>query len=234
MNLGVNEDMPILRTNRLSTGIADLDIILEGGYFNPGNIIMIGPSANEKSALAYHFAASADENENSYMVCGNSSPTDIINKAATFGINLKKSNVHFIDCYSATLGNTQTEPGVISVPGPSALNDISLALNEAITESAGKKMRLVFDTLSTFVLYNAKDSIRKFLSVIEGRLKNVGATTLYLVDDGVHDKQLLSLLEHGMDEVYTIADKGGKFVLSVGELDMPIPIKVGPSGITIV
>jgi KaiC/GvpD/RAD55 family RecA-like ATPase len=234
MAMGVNEEMPILKTNRLSTGIADLDIILEGGYFNPGNIVMIGPSGIEKAAFAYHFAASVGANENAYVICGNSSPADIINKASTLGINLNRPNISFIDCYSATLGKAdESNPKIKVVSGPGALNDVSLMINEAIKDSTGKKMRIVFDTLSTFVLYNPQDSIRKFLSVIEGRLKSVGATAIYLVDDGVHDKQALSLIEHGMDETYTIEDKGGKFVMVLPELDMPIPIKIGPAGIAI-
>ncbi len=168
MALGVNEQMPILKGNRLSTGISDLDIILEGGYFSPGNIVLVGPSGMEKSAFAYHFAGAAGANEASYIVCGNSSPADIINKASTMGINLNKPNIFFIDCYSATLSSAEQKPSekIKIVPGPSALNDFSLALNEAIKESSGKKMSVVFDTLSTFVIYNPKDSIRKFLSVI--------------------------------------------------------------------
>ncbi|MFH0737503.1 MAG: ATPase domain-containing protein [Candidatus Micrarchaeota archaeon] len=235
MALGVDEQMPLLKANRLSSGIADLDIILEGGYPNPGNLVLIGPGGMEKSAFAYHFAASAKPNENVYIICGNTSPSDIINKASSLGLNLNRENVYFIDCYSATLGNVsaQAGPRIRSVLGPGALNDISLMLNEAIKESAGKKMRLVFDTLSTFMLYNPQDSMRKFLSVIEGRLKSVGATTLYLLDEGVHDKQVISLVEHGMDGTYEISEKGGKFLLSVPELDMPVPIRVGPSGIMI-
>jgi len=236
MALGVNEQMPILKGNRLSTGILDLDVILEGGYYNPGNIMILGPSGMEKAALGYHFAASAGASENSYIVCGNSSPADILNKAATIGINLNKPNIFFIDCYSSTLGNQEmkTLERVKLVPGPSALNDISLMLNEAIKESSGKKMRVVFDTLSTFVLYNPQDSIRKFLSVVEGRLKSVGATTVYLVDEGVHDRQLVSLLEHGMDEVFTIVDKGGKFAIQIPEITLEVPVRVGPAGIIIV
>lgn len=236
MALGVNEQMPILKGNRLSTGVPDFDLILEGGYYNPGNILILGPSGMEKAALGYHFAAAAGANENSYIICGNSSPADIMNKAATIGLNLNKPNIYFIDCYSSTLGSAELkiQERVRSVPGPSALNDISLALNEAIRESSGKKMRVVFDTLSTFVLYNPQDSIRKFLSVIEGRLKTVGASTIYLVDEGVHDKQLVSLLQHGMDEVFTIVDKGGKFSIVVPDISLEVPIRVGPAGIIIV
>jgi KaiC/GvpD/RAD55 family RecA-like ATPase len=235
MDLGVNEQMPILKKSRMPAGVAELDLILEGGFANPGNVIVIGPSGTEKAVLAYHFAAAAASNENSYIICGNSSARDIIKKAATFGISLDRPNVYFIDCYSATLGKpAESTPTVMTISGPSALNDLSLMLNEAMKASTGKRMRVVFDTLSTFVVYNPKDSIRKFLTVIDGRLKSAGATTLFLIDEGVHDKQLVSLLEQGMDEIYTITDTGGKFFLRVPEADIMIPIKVGPTGLTII
>jgi KaiC/GvpD/RAD55 family RecA-like ATPase len=235
MNLGVNEQMPILKKNRMPTGVADLDMIHEGGFINPGSVMVIGPTGMEKAALAYHFAAAASSNENAYLICGNSSAADTIKKAATFGIDLEKPNVYFIDCYSATLGRPmESTAKVMMVSGPGALNDISLMLNEAMKASAGKRMRVVFDTLSTFVLYNPRESIRKFLSVVEGRLRTAGATTMCLVDEGVHDKQLVSLLEQGLDEVFTITDAGGRFFLKVPEIEMQIPIKVGPAGLTIV
>ena len=231
-DLGVDETMPILKKRRLSTGIADLDLIMEGGYPTPANIVLIGPSGMEKATFSYHFAAAAGADENAYIVCGNASAKDIISKASTMGLDL--SRAHFIDCYSATLGKPPApSENVTVVDGPSALNDISLALNEAIRTSQGKKMRVVFDTLSTFVLYNSKDSMRKFLSVIEGRLKSAGATTMYLIDEGVHDKQLLSLLEAGMDSKYELAEMKGKFMLTLPSVSMEIPLRIGPAGITI-
>lgn len=232
--LGVNEQMPILRKSRLSTGIADLDVILEGGYPNPSNIMITGPTGMEKSAFAYHFIAAAPANENAYIVCGSSSPDDIKKKAATLGLSLERENVYFIDCYSSTIGKA-AEPTekVKVVTGPGALNDLSLMLNEAMKASAGRRMRVVFDTLSTFVLYNPRDSIRKFLTVIEGRLKGAGATTVFMVDEGVHDKQLLSILEQGMDGSYSIVDRGGKIFLTVPDVDVSIPIRVGPTGLII-
>jgi len=236
--LGVDEKMPILKRSRLSTGIPDLDLILEGGYQNPGNIVMVGPSSMEKAAFAYHFAGSAASNEVSFIICGNSSPADIISKASNVGISLEAENIFFIDCYSTTLGTQEGEGKAGSrikiVPGPSALNDLSLAINEAIKANPGKRMRVVFDTLSTFVLYNPKDSIRKFMSVIEGRLRSAGVTTLYLIDEGVHDKQLLSILEQGMDAIYVITDTGGKVSLKIPDVEIAIPIRVAPTGLTII
>ena len=235
MTLNVDEQLPLLKKSRLSSGISDLDIILEGGYQNPGNLIVVGPSGSEKSALSYHFASATSNGEVCMIICGSTSPSDIISKAATYGINLNRSNIFFIDCYSTTLGRqTESNERIRSVPSPSALNDLSLAISDIIKIANGKRIRVVFDTLSTFVIYNPADSIRKFLGVIEGRLKSANASALYLVDEGVHDKQLLSLLEHGMDGIFTLSESSGKFSLIIPEVDITIPVRIGPTGLMVV
>ncbi|MEM3706961.1 MAG: ATPase domain-containing protein [Candidatus Bilamarchaeaceae archaeon] len=231
--LNVDEDLPVLRKNRWSTGIRELDIMLEGGYRNPGNILLVGPSGLEKFAFAYHFANGATEEENVYFICGGISPEELIKKAATLAINLKKPNIKFIDCYTSTLGGvhpTESE-NIKIVPGPRALNDLSLAINDALKESSGKRIRFIFHTLSVFILYNPQESIRKFMDVINGRLKAAGATTLYLVDEGVHDKQMMGMIEHGIDEKYIIKEKDGTFSLELPIINYSVSFRLGPAGV---
>jgi KaiC/GvpD/RAD55 family RecA-like ATPase len=236
--LGVDEKMPILKRNRLSTGIADLDLIMEGGYPNPGNVLLLGPTGGEKEAFAFQFCAAADpKKENVLIVNADATPDAIAEKASGMGLDLGKDNVYFIDCYSETLGQKKElvpTDKCVYISGPGALNDISIALNDMLRKSAGKRLRVIFHSLSTLVLYNPKESMTKFLQIVEGRLKSSDATTLLLVEEGVHDKQLLSLLEHGMDELVTLRESGGKFELDVPSVGMPIPVRLGPSGITVV
>jgi KaiC/GvpD/RAD55 family RecA-like ATPase len=234
--LGVDEKHPILRKNRATTGIADFDIMLEGGYTNPGMIMVLGPTGMEKMAFAFHFANAATEKEKVFYITADASPEDVINKASTIGIDLKPTkNRKFIDCYTSTLGSKQeTKSEHIMIAGPSALNDLSLAINEAIKESAGCKMRVIFHSLSSFVLYNPKDSLLKFLQVVGGRLKTADATVMMLVEDGMHEKQLLSAIDHSMDQRYIIHDKGGAFELEIPDIPAFVPIKFTPEGIKIV
>lgn len=230
----VVEEMPVLRKNRMTTGIREFDIMLEGGYKHPGNILLIGPSGMEKMTFSYHFADAAADDENVYFICSSSTPEEIIKKAATCGIDLKKPNVKFIDCYSTATGAQKTDSEQIKVvPGPRALNDLSLALNEAMGESRGKRMRVIFHTLSVFVLYNTQESIQKFIDVVGGRLKAAGATTLYLVEEGVHEKQLMGILERVMDEKYSITEKNGSLFLELPILNFSVPFKQGPAGIVV-
>ncbi len=236
--MGVDEETPILRKNRLSTGIADLDVIMEGGYPNAGNVILLGPTGSEKEAFAYQFCAAADmKRENVLIVNADATPEAIAEKAAAMGLELEKDSIYFIDCYSQTLGQKKelaSTDRCIYVSGPGALNDISIALSDVLKKCAGKRLRVVVQSLSTLVLYNPKESMTKFLQVVEGRLKNADATAIYLGEEGVHDKQTLSLLEHGVDELITLRESGGKFELVVPSVGMPVPVKLGPSGMTVV
>ena len=184
--LGVDEKNPILRKNRAATGMRELDVVLEGGYVNPGMVMVLGPTGMEKMAFAFHFANSGLINgEMVYYITADASPEDMINKASSMGKDLSpRKGLKFIDCYSTTLGNQKLDNSEHTIiQGPSALNDLSLAINEAIKESAGKRMRVVFHSLSSFMLYNPKESLLKFLQVIGGRLRNADATVLMLVEE---------------------------------------------------
>ena len=160
---------------------------------------------------------------------------NMLEKIESFGMKLGE-NVSFIDCYSATLGGREipeSDEKITVVSGPGALNDISLAMNEIVRKNRGKKIRIIFDSLSTLVLYNPKESIIKFLQVVGGRLKSADATVLYIVEEGVHEKQVIGLLEHTMDEIYIISENAGKFEMRVPQVSIPIPIKLVPSGINL-
>jgi KaiC/GvpD/RAD55 family RecA-like ATPase len=236
--LGVDPDRPILKKSKIPTGIRDLDVLLEGGYVGSGSTMILGPTGMEKMSFAFQYAAAGiARGDKVFYICADSGPDDIINKAAGIGIDLKPSkNIKFIDCYTSTLGNKSLPPESphLMVPGPSALNDLSLAINEAIKESAGIKLRIVFHSLSSFMLYNPKDSLVKFLQVVGGRLKNADASVLMLVEDGMHEKQLLSTVEYMMDEKFTLHDKGGAHELELNAIGAVVPIKISTGGVTIV
>ncbi len=236
--LEVDAKDPILKKSRLSSGVEDLDIMLEGGYKNPSNIMIIGPTGIEKNAFAYHFAASSNpKKENVLLICADAAPSGVMKKAMGSGIDLNGKNIYFIDCYSSTISSREepesTEDTTV-IEGPGALNDLSLSINEIIRKSSDKKIRVIFDSLSTFVLYNPESSITKFLNVVGGRLKEANATTIFLVEEGVHDKQLLSLLEHGMDSIWHIEERKGVYSLRLPSIRIDIPFRIGPSGVDIV
>ncbi len=234
--LGVDEHLPIMKKSRASTGIHDLDIILEGGYASPGNIMLLGANGMEKLVFSYHFAHSALAAKNEYVlfITVDATPATITEKAASYDLALTGERITFIDGYSATIGQGTKEDGVTMISGPQSLEDLSFAISQEISKHAGKKLKVVFYSLSTLLLYNPRDSMLKFLQLVTGRLRNADATALFLVEEGVHDKPLLSMVEHAMDEWYLIVNTGGNFEFRVKSSGLSLPIKLGSNGITII
>lgn len=234
--MGVDTNNPILKKNRISTGIPDLDIALEGGFRRPSNTILIGPTGMEKLTLAFHFAyAGLKAGEAVLFVLADNTPSAFFDKAKNIGMDFSGENVYVIDAYSNTVGAKPEEnPGILSIAGAGALNDLSLSTSEIIKLTAGKKLRVVYASLSRFLLYNPKESMLKFLQVIGGKLKNVDATTLYLVDEGVHDPQILNLVDHVFDEKFILSKQNNSVDLEIPNLNVSIPMRLGPNGLSVV
>ena len=234
--LGVDRKMPVLRKDRMSTGVAALDLMLDGGYGNPSTVLLIGPAGSEKQVFSAHFVAAALEAGDSVLyVCTDKSPREVEKDAGARGIRFR-GKVNYIDCYS---GSVSEKPaggmeGAKEVSGPSALTELSLAITEEIEKMKGKRVGVVFSSLSTLALYNQQGTLFKFFTSVENRLKNAGATILVLVEEGMHDEKFLMTLKHNIDEEFEVkmGAEGGK-VLSSPELPLEVPIKVGSLGVEV-
>ncbi len=234
----MEKDQLFFRKDRISTGVRELDIALEGGYLNPGTVMALGPSGQEKLALAFHFAmAGLAAGERVMYICLDMTPAEIESKAASFGMNFRahtNKGLVFVDVYSKTIGAVSRSRSDIIVPGPAALNDLSIVINDVAKQGEGKRMRAVFHSLSILGLHSSPESTIKFLQVAEGRLKAANATTLWLVDEGLHEKKFISSLENLSDEVLRVSEKEGFYELYIPGIPIPLQIRAGAAGLEII
>ena len=222
-----------MRKDRVSTGIRELDVILEGGYKNPATVLLTGPPGDEKNAFAFHFAEEGLQNKEVILyITLEHTPKEIIKIASEYGIELKGNNLFFMDCYSSTI-NAPVNKGenAVRINGPSALNDISLEVNEFIKKNKEKKIRVIFHTFSSLALYNEHNSLFKFFKVIEGRLKQAGATLFLIVDEGMHEKKFINTLEHSVDQIFKYGLIEGEKQLSSAEIPISLKVKIGAAGV---
>lgn len=236
--LGVNKNLPVLRLNRASTGVSQFDIMLDGGYKNPATIAFLGPTGQGKSVFAFHFvSAGIQAGDRVLYITTDRTPDELEKMANERGIMIKSDLVKYIDCYSLTLSAqapAAQRPNVVQVSSPSALNELSLALNEALEQlKGGRKLHVVFHSLSTLAVNSQPDSLFKFLSIADGRLKNANATTLLLVDEGMHDEKFVTMLRHAVDAEFSIKIAGGEKFVTSPELPLEVPIKIGPLGVEV-
>jgi len=236
--LGVNKNLPVLRLNRASTGISQFDMMLDGGYKNPATIAVIGRSGPEKSVFAFHFiSAGLQAGHKALYITTDCTPDEVEKMAGEYGIIIKPGMVKYLDCYSSTIsGQAQPapRPNVVQISSPSALNELSLALNEALEQlKGGKRLHVVFHSFSTLAISSQQESLFKFLSLVDSRLKNANATTLLLVDEGMHDDKFMTMLRRLVDQEFNIKVSEGEKVVASPELPIEVPIRIGPLGVEV-
>jgi KaiC/GvpD/RAD55 family RecA-like ATPase len=84
--------------------------------------------------------------------------------------------VTFIDAVTrASGGKPEEEDGVLYIDSPKNLTDISIAISEAAQSIPQGKKFILFDTLSTLLLYNSAGTVARFVHFLIGRMRSWGA-----------------------------------------------------------
>jgi KaiC/GvpD/RAD55 family RecA-like ATPase len=222
-----------------STGIEKLDLMLDGGFRESSNILLIGPPGIEKAVFGLCFvSAGIREGISSLYVTIDMLPSELERKAEKYGLDISShtnKELQFIDCYSWTLGKKETERSDTQVAGPSALNDLSIAMNGLLqkNKSSGLKTRIVVHSLSTLLLYNSPEPIYQFLQITGARLKSLDGTTIFYLDSGMHDDKVVATLRHLADIVVELTFKKDEWFLSIADSPLPGPVefRIGAEGI---
>ena len=133
-----------------------------------------------------------------------------VNKPAkTILDNLEKdkvdtSQLFFIDCISYVVDNSskKNEDNIISIETQD-LTGISLAVNEIINNVKGKKV-VVFDSLSTLLIYNNLTSLEKFSHFITNkiRMEKIRGIMLDIIND--NNETITSLFKQVSDKLIAI------------------------------
>ncbi|MHB2147669.1 circadian clock protein KaiC [Calditrichota bacterium LG25] len=78
-------------TERISTGIPDLDRMLDGGIYRGGTVLISGTAGTGKSTMGISFAnAACERNEKALYVSFEESPAQIVRNMASVGFDLQK------------------------------------------------------------------------------------------------------------------------------------------------
>jgi len=195
------------------------------------NILLLGSPFSGKTTLAIQFLASGlKSGERGIFVTTKDTPDGIRAKAEAFGWNLReyegRGELRYIDCYSQVVGLPSEESPEVFRAGISEehFERISLIISSIISDSwrEGGKVRLAFDSLSTLFYYSDLISIARFLHILLGRLKAVNATSLFILESGMHDEQVITVMRSLCDGVLQLSSDGEnryiQGILSAGAL----------------
>ncbi|MFH0962136.1 MAG: RAD55 family ATPase [archaeon] len=210
----------------LKTLMTKIDELLGGGLPEKSTFLLKGPPASKKESILFQFLHAGKKSGNPIaFVATDSSPAEIEKRAISLGLDL--SSTKFVDCYSWALQQrSSSRPGDIIVPGPSSLNELSIAISRALSEinKPGVPSRVSFQSLSTLVLYNNPDIVFRFIQIMGARLKASGATTLFSIEEGMHEERVFTTLEHITDGTIEFKSENGADFLRIPRLPAGKPI----------
>ena len=202
---------------RLSTGVKRLDALLDGGIPAGSAVLVYGPPFLGKKTLARRFVlANLAAGVPGVFVLTNASSADTRKDLAASepkypGFEARHL-VRFVDTYSRGIGATDNFPDAEYLDGALDLNGVSLAVNK---QQAGLITRhdahsLVIDSVSTLVAYSNAQTAFRFLQTLIGRTRRVGATGLYLMDQGMHSDADVQMFKHLMTGTIELRESSGK------------------------
>lgn len=169
--------------------------------------ILVGPPLSGKKEFIYNYMMDGLKNKEPVVfISTDCSPEDmkkdLVKSKIFFGVY--KNILRFIDCYSCQAGNqVQDTNDTKRASGPLALNEISIALAQVEAEfyRINPKHRVIFDSLSTILMYSNPQMVGRFLQVLIAKIKNSGGSVLFTLEEGMHDPKDMIMIEHLMSAI---------------------------------
>lgn len=181
----------------IKTGIKGFDKVIKGGIPSASTIILIGPPGTGKSTFSKHLVyEKIKEGKKVLYVTLDSSPKDILEDMKHFGFNIEKhkDNIRFIDAYSWRFGKSE------NIVELNDINKLNITISEALKDIDNIEL-MVFDSLSTLLLYSDPELVKRFIPVLIAKGKNRSISQLFVLEKGIHDENTITTMEFVSDGV---------------------------------
>lgn len=207
---------------RVETGVKRLDDMLDGGIPAGATALLYGPPFIGKDVLARLFLlAGCRKGIPGILLLTGDAASDVRKQLAGMDPRYPEYEanglVHFVDTYSRSIGAEDEHPCCEYVDSPVNLNAVSLAVNNAQRKiiSQYAEHRLVVDSLSTIITYTNAQTTFRFLQILVGKAKRAGATTVMLLEQGMHADNEVQTFKHLADGVIEMKSEGPLNLLSI-------------------
>lgn len=117
------------------------------------------------------------------------------------GIDLK--TVSFIDAVTRnSIGSAENIHGVVRfVNNPANLTDLGIAVTEVLKENSGKKVCILYDSISTMLIYLSSPNISKFIHFVTNKIRLMDISGVFLAVEKGLDPMLMTQLTTFVDNV---------------------------------
>jgi len=177
------------------------------------NIIIITSSISAKASFIRKIIAEAEGNTGSIYVTTRDTAEEVLDKYKNNNVELR-----VIDCVSRlAIPDLADSESIRRISSPIDLAGISTAINKFLEEyfRKGKKVILIFDSLSNLLIYSNIKRILRFLHVLTIRIKMAKAKAFYIVDKEACDEKSLIMLKQLFNGVIEIKEEDNKRIVKL-------------------
>ncbi|MBU1120450.1 MAG: hypothetical protein ABIE23_06255 [archaeon] len=120
------------------------------------------------------------------------------------GINI--DNMKFIDAITKVTGRKEVKAeNLVYVESPNNLVELSVEIDEAIKSVKEKPAFLIFDSISTLLIYNEIGSCEKFIHLVIGKLQESKLKGIFLMVKSDEMKGIINTLSQFCDKTIEIS-----------------------------
>lgn len=215
-------------TSHMATGIKRLDDLLGGGIPVRSVTLIYGPPFIGKRLLGRMFlTASMAKGVPGVMINTDHTAAELKDQMSQVDKSFSKYQENglafFVDTYSKSIGATDELPGVEYVDGLMNFNALGMALNN-VQRAIIKKHEhhgVLFDSVSTLIAYTNAQAAFRYLQVLTGKAKMAGATSLLILEEGMHTEAEVQTIKHLADGIIELRQDKDKNLIAVEGLGLP-------------
>jgi len=162
-------------------------VLASPGNMRQRNIELI----RDISSLGYHM-----------VVITTNFPYSVLTKFYSEG-GIDPKMVSFIDTVTrSSIGSAEDIPRVVRyVNNPTNLTDLGIAVTEVLKENSGEKICILYDSISTMLIYLSSPNISKFIHFVTNKLRLMDISGVFLAVEKGLDPMFVSQLTTFVDHV---------------------------------
>ena len=204
----------------IKTGIDRLDELLKGGIpFRSNVLVYANPFIGKDILLKKVAAAGLEAGEGIIFVLTDKSfgemREDMIHVMPSFEEYEKKGMIRYIDIYSPTVELKEKSEWVTFVESPVNRERIAYSILQAHKEMDSINHRLIFDSISTLIVYSDAKAVFRFLQVLSGTCQRMNTTSFFSMTRGMHEEIEVQTIKHLMDGVIELREYEARYQIRV-------------------
>ena len=174
-----------------SSGFPSLDTLLgHEGYPDRSAILTVGPPGIGKEALGYRFAYAGLERGEFSAYATSLAVRDVLQDIRAFGIDTSQKVPFWFAASGGQLNYNVND-----------LTSVSFNVKEVLKKNSDRRIRIVIESFSPFLMLNPPDTVYRFLSQLIAEVRESNAILFGTLEEGMHSSEVLAAMQLLFDGV---------------------------------